>query len=246
MKKFIVILLLASLMQPLFAQKEINLLKKHEISLLKLLLADSVQNANFTVNNIVNFGLDNQLFASSNVIKKGKEVFIQPLGTGRLYQVTNQKEVLQLIRVDNTIHSGVNFYAQNFMIKDTLFQYGGIGFWQIRGIVSYFSNNTHQWELVQSNRVVPSFFDDYKDAIVHVNEKDPNPKMYVTNSYYYPDYPRTFQSESIDSCYVFDFNHREWSTLGKLNPKFKSIFKTKYNRSFELHLNNYYVFQTQF
>ena len=245
MKKNIAILFLVSLLQPVFAQKEINLLKKHEITFLKLLMSDSTQNANFAVNNIMNFGLDNQLFASCNIIKKGKDLFIQPLGTGRLYQVNNSKGSIQLKRVDNTIHSGVNFYAQNFMIKDTLFQYGGIGFWQIRGIVSYFSNNTHQWELIQANRVVPSFFDDYKDAIVHINEKDPNPKMYVTNSYYYPDYPRTFQSESIDSCYVFDFNHREWSTLGKLNPKFKAIFKTKYNRSFELHLNEYYVFQNQ-
>lgn len=245
MKKIILLFLLATLMQPLFAQKEINLLKKHEISLLKLLLSDSVQNANFVLNNNVNFGLGNLPFASTSIIKKGKQLFIQPLGTGQLYQVIDKKGAVQLNRIDKTVFSGVNFFAQNFLIKDTLFQYGGTGFWQIRGIVTYFSKNTNQWELIQANKTVQCFFDDFKDAIVHVNEKDPNPKMYVTNSYYYPNYPRTFQSEAIDSCYVFDFNLREWKTLGKLNPSFKSIFKTKQNRSFELHLDNYYVFQNQ-
>ncbi len=245
MKKIITILFSITFLHPVFAQKEINLLKKHEISLLKLLLADSTQNANFVLNNNVNFELDNFLFSSTNIIKKGKQLFLQPLGTGQLYQVIDKKGVIQLNRMDKTVFSGVNFYAQNFLIKDTLFQYGGTGFWQIRGIVTYFSKNTNQWELILANRAVQCFFDDYKDAIVHVNEKDPNPKMYVTNSYYYPNYSKTYQSEAGDSCYVFDFNLREWKTLGKLNPSFKSIFKAKQYRSFELHLDNYYVFQNQ-
>lgn len=244
-KKIGITLCLFLTFQNIQGQKETNLLEKHEITLLQILLADTTQKANFFVNNQFNFGLDNLIFTNSNIIKDGKAIYIQPLGTGIIYKVKNGKNSIQLERIDHTIHSGVNFYAQNFMVRDTLFQYGGIGFWQIRGIITYYSQNTNEWELIQTNKTVPSFFDDHKDAIVHVDDNKWNAKMYVSNAYYYPDYPNTFLSNAIDSCYVFDFNNRLWHTLGKTNPQFKALFNTKSAKNFELHLNNLFVFQNQ-
>lgn len=246
MKKYLVILILCLFVQQIIAQKETNLLKKHEISLLKLLLNDSVNNTNFTLNNNFNFGLDNQLFTSSNILKKGKDVYIQPLGTGRLYKA--QKSVngeIQLIRIDKTIHSGVSFFAQNFFVRDTLYQFGGLGFWQIRGILSFYSKQTNQWELIQTNRSIQSYFDDQKDAMMHLNDKDPEPKLFVSNSYYYPNYPSSFEIQATDSCFMYDFHSRQWSTLGKLTPEFKKIVDNKHSHESELHFDNLFVFQSQ-
>jgi hypothetical protein len=232
--------------QPLIAQKETNLLKKHEISLLKLLLSDSINNTSFTLNNTFNFGLNNQLFTSSNVLKKGKDVYIQPLGTGRLYKaIKSINGDIQLSRLDNTIHSGVSFFAQNFFLHDTLYQFGGLGFWQIRGILSYYSSQTNQWELIQTNRSIQSYFDDQKDAMLHLNEKLAEPKLYVSNSYYYPNYPSSFETQPTDSCYVYDFHSRQWQTLGKLTPEFKKIVENKHSHDTELHFENLLVFQSQ-
>ena len=228
-----------------YAQKEINLLKKHEIQLLKLLLSDTINNTTITLNNQFNFGIDNLLFTNSNIIKKGKEVYLQPLGTGRLYRAKLENNHVFLERLDQTIHSGVNFFTQNFFIKDTLMQVGGLGFWQIRGILNYYSNKTNQWELIQANRAVQTFFDDQKDAIMHFDDQRPDPKLFVSNSYYYPNYPSSFEISATDSCYVFDFNTSTWSTLGKLTPAFKKKFDLKHSQEMNIHLKNLFISQSQ-
>jgi hypothetical protein len=245
MKKYLLILLFANLTVALLAQKESNPLKKHEVQLLSFLLEDTINSTNFTINNTFNFGLENTLFTNSNVLKQGKDVFLQPLGTGRLYKAVKENGVVQLERVDLTTHSGSNFYAQNFFVKDTLYQMGGLGFWHIRGILTYYSPQTRQWELIQSNKVVPTYFDDQRDAALHYDDNRKDPKLYITNSYYYPNYPFSFEVAATDSCYVYDFNTQAWNTLGKLNPEFKKIFGIKHSHDMELHINNLYIFQSQ-
>lgn len=245
MKKTILFVFILLLAKPIIAQKESNLLKKHEISLLSILLSDTINNTTFMVSNSFDFGIDNQLFTNSNIIKKGKDVFIQPLGTGRLYKAFKNNNKISVSRIDETIHSGVNFYAQNFFIKDTLYQFGGLGFWQIRGLISYFSKQTNQWELVQTNRAVQCFFDSQNEAIMHFDDSRIDPKLYVSNSYYYPNYPSSFETLPTDSCYQYDFLTRNWKTLGKLTADFKKIIRNKHAQEFELHINNLLIFQNQ-
>lgn len=228
-----------------YGQKENNLLKKYEISLLELLFADSTNYANFNVTNEFNFGLDNELFTNSTIIKKGKQVYIQPQGTGRVYQAIQSNGQIQVNRIDKTIHSGVNFFAQNFFIKDTLYQFGGLGFWQIRGILTYFSPQTKQWELIQTNRAVPAYFNNLRDIVMHYSDADSSPKLYVSNSYYYPNYPSSFESVPVDSCYEFNFHNRKWRTLGKLNPAFKKIVENKHSRTIEIHNKDLVIYESQ-
>lgn len=245
MRNLIVFVFLLFLAQPIIAQKESNLLKKHEISLLSILLSDTINNTSFLLSNSFDFGIDNQLFTNSNIIKKGKDVYIQPLGTGRLYKAFKSNNDIKVSRIDETIHSGVNFYAQNFFVRDTLYQFGGLGFWQIRGLISYFSKQTNQWELVQTNRAVQCFFDNQNEAIMHFDDSRIDPKLYVSNSYYYPNYPSSFETLPTDSCYQYDFLTRNWQTLGKLTADFKKIIRNKHAQEFELHINNLLIFQNQ-
>ena len=189
--------------------------------------------------------MDNALFTNTNILKNKKDVYIQPLGTGRLYKAAIQDGQVVLNRIDHTTHSGTNFFAQNFFIKDTLFQVGGNGFWQIRGILTYYSTHTNQWDLVQTNRTLPTYFDEQKDAAMHFIDNRKDPKLFVTNSYYYPNYPSSFDVAAMDSCYQYDFNTRIWKSLGKLTPDFKKVFGVKHSHDLELHINNLYIFQSQ-
>jgi hypothetical protein len=245
LKKILLVLSLLTIFQFGYGQKGNNLLKKYEIGLLQLLLADSTSHANFNVTNDFNFGLDNELFTNSTIIKKGKQVYIQPQGTGRVYQAIQSNGQIQVNRIDKTIHSGVNFFAQNFFIKDTLFQYGGLGFWQIRGILTYFSPQTKQWELIQTNRAVPAYFNNLRDIVMHYSDASSAPKLYVSNSYYYPNYPSSFESVPVDSCYEFNFHNRKWRTLGKLNPAFKKIAENKHARTIEIHHKDLVIYESQ-
>ena len=130
-----------------FAQekKVSNPLKEQEIALLNIITADSINPLNIKLNSsLFNFGLDTKNFKHIALIKKGKNTWIQPLGTGKLFKIEKNKSNFALIRIDSTVHSGVNYEAFTFQLNDTIFQYGGTGFWQLRGIMTYFSPQTHE------------------------------------------------------------------------------------------------------
>ena len=246
MKQFILILLSVTLCMNTEAQKGNNLLKDYEIELLSILTKDTVNNTSFVIpSNNFNFGVDQALFTNIQVLKNKKNIYLQPLGTGRLYEVKKMGTQIRVDRIDNTIHSGVNFFAQNFFVNDTLYQFGGLGFWQIRGIITQYSLETKQWELVQANRIVPSFFDNYRDAVLHFENTNGRPGFYVSNSYYYKDYPHTSEIVETDSIYHYDFYNRQWGTLGVLDPSLKKKLANKGSREIEMHLDNFFISQSQ-
>ena len=112
-------------------------------------------------------------------------------------------------------------------------------------MITYFSTQTSQWELVQSNRAVPCFFDNQNEAIMHFDDDRKDPKLYVSNSFYYPSYPSTFETVPTDSCYQYDFISRNWQALGKLTADFKKIIRNKHTQDFEIHYNHLLIFQNQ-
>ena len=234
MKKIFLIILLLNLFNGLFAQKVSNPLKKYEISFLDLILKDSADFHTTIDNNEFKFGTDMKGATFLNITKNKGNIYLQPLGTGRLYKLYKENNAYQTKRIDSTVHSGVNFFSKNFIVRDTMYQYGGLGFWTIRGIMTFFSPQTNQWELVQTNKSIPCFFDYQQDAIIHVSTKEPNPKLYLSNAYYYHNYPQSFDIASVDTCYVFDFNNKNWKSLGKINPEFKRILLAKNSLAFDL------------
>lgn len=245
MKRLIILLLILFCNNQIFAQNRIDNLKPPELSLLKILLADSINDANFTIpTKLFNFGLEEALFGNFNIIKRKQTILLQPIGTGRVYQVVSNKKQISLVRIDKTTHTGTNFFAQNFLSNDTLFQFGGLGFWQIRGFNTFFSTETNQWELLKANKSIPSFFNDNYDAILHV-QTGTNPILYLSNSYFLKYFPEQFDIESVDSVFAFHFHQHKWHTLGKLNPLLKKILSERKSREMEIHLDNYFITQNQ-
>lgn len=56
-------------------------------------------------------------------------------------------------------------------MNDTLFQYGGDGYWHIRGYLTYFSYKTHEWELYNANRLVIAFEDGNNNLVYNIDRK---------------------------------------------------------------------------
>ena len=211
----------------LSAQKGNNVLKDYEISLIKLIEKDTADFYSTIDNNEFKFGADFTGGTYLNIVKQKGKIFIQPLGTGRLYQIIKNNDTYRSIRIDSTIHSGVNFFSKTFFTRDTLYQFGGLGFWSLRGIITFFSAQTNQWELIQTNSAIPAFFDNFQDAVINVKEDAVQPKLYVSNSYKYKNYPQSFDILANDTCFVLDFNTKIWTPLGKLNPELKRILLAK-------------------
>ena len=224
------------------AQNANGNLKNHELSLIQLLEKDSGDLQTTIDNNEFQFGTYFKGATYINIVKHKGKILIQPLGTGRLYEIVKENNTYRSIRIDSTLHSGVNFFSKTFYVRDTLYQFGGLGFWNIRGLLTFFSKQTNQWELVQTNRDVPSFFDNSQDAITYVSDYPNHPKLYLSNSYKYQNYPQSFEIVSKDTSFVFDFNTKLWTPLGKLNPELKRILLAK--NSLFLNIGKYLLIQS--
>ena len=226
------------------AQKRNNLSNENEIALIDILSADTINSTTISIESKdFPFGQKKSEFNNFNIIKDKKRILIQPLGTGKLFSVKKIDGQYEMERIDSTVHSGSSFYSYNYMLRDTLFQTGGQGFWHIRGITTYFSKETHQWELCQSNRLVYTYFDYIRHTIPHINLKSNNPKLYVTNSFRYDNFPNSFTILNVDSLYVFDLNTRSWSTLGMINPS--TLQKINSRNSNVFHFGDFVVFQSE-
>ena len=153
LKQYLTLLLFATALITTNAQqkKENNLFKKQDVALLDLLFKDSTHSLKLQLNSILySFGLDNKEYRNIALVKEKRQIWIQPLGSGKLFEVKKSLKGYELQRIDSTIHSGVNSNSYTFLLHDTIFQYGGSGFWHLRGIITYFSKQTHEWELYPS------------------------------------------------------------------------------------------------
>jgi len=217
-----------------------NPLQEQEIALLNIITADSVNSLNLKLNSsLFNFGLDTKNFKNITLIKKGKNTWIQPSGTGKLFKIEKNKSSYALIKIDSTVHSGVNYQAFTFQLNDTIFQYGGSGFWNMRGIMTYFSPQTHEWELYPSNAIINGY-DDFDNIIKYKVDPRTN-KLYATKSIAYSNMPKDFSLNNIDSCFEFDFAKNTWSTLGATNP---ALIKTLESATYyNYNLNEILIFQ---
>ncbi len=207
------------------AQKEmvINPIPKPELALLDFISLDSISNLNLTFfKENFRFGIPYKIANGINLIKRNKTIYMQVLGSGALYQVQKKdKGNFTFIRLDSTYHSGVNFGGMNFFYKDTLFQYGGIGFWKIKDYFTFFSPKTNEWEIYNSNIKVPNYLSEDDGLFSYLDEN--KGRLYLSHTIHQQDFPNTLSTYTVDSCMAFDFKERAWKSLGLLNPALKKI-----------------------
>ncbi|MFM7329178.1 MAG: hypothetical protein ACKO3B_10650, partial [Bacteroidota bacterium] len=167
---------------------------------------------------VSHYGIDNLVMT-----KAGLFYLIE--GTGRLYQYEegaagNHGE---FIRRDSSDGYGYNFGAVTFPWQDTIFSFGGYGYWNYNWNLRYYSDVSKAWNLQPINRKIyiakalkgihldnnrGILFYQSPDSIVFEGLKqEPAP---VHNS--------IFQ-------YAFDLNTKQWEILGTLTSEMQVIQK---------------------
>ena len=224
-------------------QKTKSTINETESALLDIISKDTINPLQIKLDGeVFKFGLQVLTNSKISLLKNKKEIYIQPLGTGKLYQVKKEKEgKFHIERIDSTYFNGANFNAINFFMNDTLFQYGGDGYWHIRGYLTYFSYKTHEWELYNANRLVIAFEDGNNNLVYNIDRKKRN--LYLSNSFLQVDFPASLNVESIDSVYQYNTQSRIWTTLGKTNPLLKAIIETK--GALHYQMNEYSIIQNK-
>lgn len=126
-------------------------------------------------------------------------------GGGRIYKFEED----HFDRIDRSVISyGLND-GFSFQHRDTLFRYGGYGFWKASHHLIYFDKNTRQWEIYpinKSSEVPPEFFGIagyYHNNILytfHGTSVNPyNPK----------------ENSRVNDFWKFDFSEKTWAKVPK-------------------------------
>jgi hypothetical protein len=212
-----------------------NAFQKQDIALLDILFKDTVHSLHLQLNSsIYNFGIDKKQFRHFALVKNKKQFWLQPLASGQLFTIHKTQKGYALQRIDSTIHSGVNSSSFTFMFHDTLFQYGGAGFWNVRGIITYFSPETHEWELYPSHQLLNGY-DSFENYVVYHLDTSQQ-KIYTTGYVQFKNAPYDLNINVVDSCFEFNFNNQSWKNLGATNPKLVKLFdKSNY---YTYHIDN--------
>ena len=87
--------------------------------------------------------------------KNGSYILVD--GTGRIYKATSKSnDTIYYNRIDSTHFYGYNGGAINFTYHDTIFSFGGGGFWRVTGQLRYYSEKYHEWDILPINEEVPT------------------------------------------------------------------------------------------
>ncbi|MFY8204043.1 MAG: hypothetical protein ACOVJ1_07330, partial [Sediminibacterium sp.] len=192
-----------------------------EHALLDFITTDSVNDLSLDIfKENLKFGVSNKLANGISLLKKKDKVYLQLLGSGRLYQIQKQgKGDYQFNRLDSTLYFGANFGSINFFYKDTLFKLGGGGFWKIIDYFTFYSTKTNEWELISSKKGIPVYQSPENGVSFFMDQL--NGKFYLSNSISQTDFPASLNTTYSDTCRVFDFKDKTWQNLGKINPALK-------------------------
>ena len=144
------------------------------------------------------------------LIVKKKEYFFINDASGLVYKVQDN----DLRRVDNSLDNRLLKDSYIFQHNDTIFRYGGYGFWSQRDFIIYYDEKIREWEIYNTNNNSYSPAGSYK-GVYFKNKND----VYFIGGQKVDEKNKL---ESIDNQDVvkFNFKTKSFEYLGKLNFNF--------------------------
>lgn len=193
--------------------QELSVWKPAEIQLSRLLLSDTVNRSTFFLPKGYMFGLKPFDFNRWHVLKLPGRVFLLADGTLKVYKLKAGAHRPVLERVDREDFSGSNFNMLTFIRNDTLWQFGGYGFWKSRSLFLWFDMSTGKWQPFEGPEHLTGHFtlhhyDPVSDAFYMLGSYETKPEE---------NHRTTFR----DTVYRFSFADRRWDALGAFHPAIK-------------------------
>lgn len=138
-------------------------------------------------------------------------------GTGQVYEFDPVKRILS--RVDQTYYRGYNFGALQFSHNDTLFSFGGIGFWHYNNVQTFFDLQTKEWEMVKAKGDIPKRI--YSTFAGYSKREG---KLFML------EIPDAFVTPTIQPLdfYEYDLKTNVWSKKGSVSVDFLNSFERRF------------------
>ena len=147
---------------------------------------------------------------SYKLIVKNDEYFFINKASGLVYK--NQDNTLE--RIDNSLDNRLLIDSYIFKHNDTIFRYGGYGFWSQRNFMIYYDESINEWEIYKIN--TNSYAPKGSYSGVYFKEK---------NDIYFIGGKKVNEINKLESVYnedviKFNFDSRSFEYLGKLTFNF--------------------------
>ena len=124
---------------------------------------------------------------------------------GLLYRVENDTT----IRLDKSFQHRKQFQSNDFVYRDTLFRYGGYGFWRANNFFTYFDHSTNEWEYYPIRSfTMPD--EAYNGTALLLGDK-----FYVLGGQTVSKQNGLAEKKS-KQIWTFDFQSRQWANGGKM------------------------------
>jgi hypothetical protein len=138
-------------------------------------------------------------------------------GTGQVYEFDPVKRILS--RVDQTYYRGYNFGAFQFSHNDTLFSFGGIGFWHYNNVQTFFDLQTKEWEMVKAKGDIPKRI--YSTFAGYSKREG---KLFML------EIPDAFVTPTIQPLdfYEYDLKTNVWNKKGSVSVDFLNSFERRF------------------
>jgi hypothetical protein len=132
-------------------------------------------------------------------------------GTGIVFDFDEARGLLT--KVDRTHYSGYNFGASVFLRKDTLYSFGGSGFWNFSKALTFFDKQSKEWENIKAenfgSKAIFNGFHGY----------DLKSDLFYSGGSEYHSFLEKQPTEIDAQFYAFDFKKKRWELLGNIMPE---------------------------
>jgi hypothetical protein len=151
-------------------------------------------------------------------LKNIKGLYLFVTSTGRVYKAEKQvKDSVYFNRLDTTHFYGYNGGAVYFSYQDTIYNFGGYGFWNTNGHLRYYSEFNREWNIKPLSKeiaIVPNlFYLDQENGILYYSGDDIN-QAEINSKHGFP--VARLNLKSLDN-----------QLLGKLNPDIQKFLIEK-------------------
>jgi hypothetical protein len=148
--------------------------------------------------------------ANFKLIRNKSGLYALADGSGQVYKATTLTEnIISFTRIDSTLFFGNNFKSIKFSYNDTLYSFGGYGFWQMNGLLTHF-NPGAEWSINKINKLYNA--SDYLFSYASDQGK-----------IFYVELPRevesTFEKRERFLTVAFNIKEKENVLLGIINSK---------------------------
>ena len=139
-------------------------------------------------------------------LDKNKDVNIVSKSGGMYYKSFGDT----IRRIDNSFNHKMTNFSDVFVKNDTIFKYGGYGYWSNRNSISYFDNETKEWEYYKINPPqIPPSLAFFSSSMV-------GDYYYVYSGYDVDPFSGATNLKN-NNVWLFNFKSKAWKNLGISN-----------------------------